>query len=212
MSPDPEVQETIQKIGPTRPANGTRRMAAQASGELNRPVNGKAVRRIFKGLGWSEHSRTKRQIIRTSKKPPGPKAPNQFWESDASYIWCGSYDWGLLLQRDRRLHRVVDGARAGRPSHAPRGHHVGDQRGGRRRSGTARPDTLGRQWIPVHRPRIQIIYGGAGNHPPPNTSTSTRQSRTDTLSPFTQDAQKRVRLAAGVCRHPRSQRGDACSV
>ena len=30
VSPDPEVQEMIQKIGPARPTYGTRRMAAQA--------------------------------------------------------------------------------------------------------------------------------------------------------------------------------------
>ncbi len=36
VSPDPEVREMIQKIGPARPAYGTRRMAAQASKELNR--------------------------------------------------------------------------------------------------------------------------------------------------------------------------------
>ncbi len=93
VSPDPEVQEMIQKIGPARPTYGTRRMAAQAFGELNRPVNRKAVRRIFKRLGWSEPSRTKREIIRTNKKPPRPKAPNQLLESDMSYIWCGSDGW-----------------------------------------------------------------------------------------------------------------------
>ena len=95
--PDPEVQEMIQKIGPARPTYGTRRMAAQASRELNRPVNRKAVRRIFKRLGWSEPSRTKREIIRANKKPPRPKAPNRFWESDMSYIWCGSDGWGYCF-------------------------------------------------------------------------------------------------------------------
>ena len=37
VSPDPEVQETVQKIGPERSTYGTRRMAAQISRELNRP-------------------------------------------------------------------------------------------------------------------------------------------------------------------------------
>ena len=93
VSPDPEVQEMIQKIGPARPTYGTRRMAAQASGELNRPVNRKAVGRIFKRLGWTRPSRTKREIIRANKKPPRPKAPNRFWEPDMSYTWCGSDGW-----------------------------------------------------------------------------------------------------------------------
>ena len=90
MSPDPEVQEMIQKIGPARPTYVARRMAAQVSRELNRPVNCRMVRRIFERLGWTKPSRTKREIIRANKKPPQPKAPNQFWESDMSYRWCGS--------------------------------------------------------------------------------------------------------------------------
>ena len=94
VSPDPEVQETVQKIGPKRPTYGTRRMAAQVSRELNRPVNRKAVRRIFRRLGWSEPSRTKREIIRVNMKLPRPNAPNRFWESDMSYVWCGADGWG----------------------------------------------------------------------------------------------------------------------
>ena len=97
ISPDPLVQETVQKISPARPTYGTRRMAAQVSRELNRPVNRKTIRRIFKRLGWSEPSRTKREIIRANKKPPRPKAPNQFWESDMSYIWCGVDGWGYCF-------------------------------------------------------------------------------------------------------------------
>ena len=93
VPPDPEVLETVQKISHERPTYGTRRMAAQVSRELNRPVNRKAVSRIFRLLGWSEPARTKREIIRANKKPPRPKAPNQFWESDMSYIWCGVDGW-----------------------------------------------------------------------------------------------------------------------
>ena len=97
VSPDPVVQEVVQKIAPAGPKYGTRRMAAQVSRELNRPVNCKAIRRIFARLGWSESSRAKREIIRANKKPPRPKAPNQFWESDMSYIWCGAGGWGYCF-------------------------------------------------------------------------------------------------------------------
>ena len=97
VSPDPQVQEMVQKVGPIRPTYGTRRMAAQVSRELNRPVNRKAVRRIFERLGWTRPSRTKREIIRANKKLPQPKAPNQFWESDMSYIWCGTDGWGYCF-------------------------------------------------------------------------------------------------------------------
>ena len=97
VPPDPEVLEMVQKISHERPTYGTRRMAAQVSRELNRPVNHKAIRRIFGMLGWSEPARTKREIIRANKKPPRPKAPNQFWESDMSYIWCGVDGWGYCF-------------------------------------------------------------------------------------------------------------------
>lgn len=97
VSPDPEILEVVQKIGLKRPTYGTRRMAAQASRELNRPINRKSIKHIFKRLGWSKPSRTKREIIRTNKKIPKPKAPNQFWESDMSYIWCGKDGWGYCF-------------------------------------------------------------------------------------------------------------------
>lgn len=97
VSPDPEILDTVQKIAPARPTYGTRRMAAQISRELNRPVNRKAIRRIFKRLGWSKPSSTKREIIRANKQSPRPKAPNQFWESDMSYIWCGIDGWGYCF-------------------------------------------------------------------------------------------------------------------
>ena len=93
MSPDSQVQEMNRKIGPARPIYGTRLMAAQVSKELNRPVNRRVVRRTFRRLGWREPSRTKREIIRANKKPPRPNAPNRFWESDMSYVWCGADCW-----------------------------------------------------------------------------------------------------------------------
>ena len=71
VSPDPEVQDMVQdmvqKIGLKRPTYGTRRMSTQVSKELSRPVNHKAIRRIFKRLGWSKPSRTKHKIIRSNK-------------------------------------------------------------------------------------------------------------------------------------------------
>ena len=56
VSPDPEVLDTVQRIAPARPTYGIRRMAAQISRELNHPINRKAIRRIFKRLGWSKPS------------------------------------------------------------------------------------------------------------------------------------------------------------
>ena len=97
IPPDPKVQEMVQKIAPARPTYGSRRMAAQISRELGRQVNRKAIQCIFKRLGWTQPSRTKLDIIRTNKKLPRPKAPNKFWESDMSYIWCGTDGWGYCF-------------------------------------------------------------------------------------------------------------------
>ena len=78
-TPDPETCRRtpkcrrIQKIGPARPTCGTRRMAAQIFRELNHPVNCKAIRRIFKRLGWAKPSRTKREIIRANKNSRGQR-------------------------------------------------------------------------------------------------------------------------------------------
>ena len=94
VRPDPEVLEVVQKISSERPTYGTRRMVAKVSRELHRPVNRKAVSRIFRLLGWSEPAHTKRETIRANKKPPRPRAPNRFLESDMSYIWCGVDGWG----------------------------------------------------------------------------------------------------------------------
>ena len=93
VKPDPKVQDAVMRIAPLRPTYGSRRMAAQVSRELNRPVNRKAVRRIFGRLGWSAPARTKREIIRSNRKVPRPEGPGQFWESDMSYIWCGVDGW-----------------------------------------------------------------------------------------------------------------------
>ena len=93
IPPDPAVREAVLRIAPARPTYGTRRMAAQASRELGRPVNRKAVKRIFRMQGWSAPARTKREIIRSNRRVPRPDGPNSFWESDMSYIWCGTDGW-----------------------------------------------------------------------------------------------------------------------
>ena len=49
--------------------------------------------RIFKRRDRSETACTKKEIIWTNKMIPEPDAPNQFWESDMSYIWCGIDGW-----------------------------------------------------------------------------------------------------------------------
>ena len=83
-----QLQDAILDIISSRPTYGIRRMAAQASRVLGRPVNRKAVSRIFKRPGWNEPAHTKEETIHSNIKPPRPDAPNKFWKSDMSYIWC----------------------------------------------------------------------------------------------------------------------------
>ncbi len=87
------VSETVQKIGSARPTYGTRRMAAAVSRELKTAVNRKQVRRIFHRLAWIEPSKSKKQIIKVSRKLFHPTAPNQLWEADMSYVDCGADGW-----------------------------------------------------------------------------------------------------------------------
>jgi len=87
-----KVTEIVQKIGSTRPTYGTRRMAA-ASRELKTAVNRKQIRRIFHRLAWIEPSKTKKQIIKVSRKLFKPTAPSQLWEADMSYVDCGDDGW-----------------------------------------------------------------------------------------------------------------------
>ena len=91
--PDPAVRDAVISTAHSRPTYGTRRMAAQVSRDLGRAVNRKAVRRIFRMLGWSAPSRTKREIVRSNRRVPDPDGPNRFWESDMSYLWCGTDGW-----------------------------------------------------------------------------------------------------------------------
>ncbi|MGI0058300.1 MAG: IS3 family transposase [Nitrosotalea sp.] len=94
---DQVVSKTVQDIGIARPTYGTRRMAAAISRELQTPVNRKQVRRIFHKLGWIEPRKPKSEIIRSGKKLLKPTAPNQMWQTDMTYIWCGIDGWCYLF-------------------------------------------------------------------------------------------------------------------
>ena len=87
------VSDTVQNIGNTRPTYGTRRMAAAATRELGFAVNRKQIRRIFHKLGWIEPKKTKKQIMASKKKLAKPTAPNQLWQTDMTYVWCGIDGW-----------------------------------------------------------------------------------------------------------------------
>lgn len=95
---DPAVVDLTQDIGTRRPSYGTRRMAVMLSRHLGRPVNRKQVRRVFHALHWLEPAKKKTDIIRESvRKPARPSAPDQLWETDMTYVWCGIDRWCYLF-------------------------------------------------------------------------------------------------------------------
>ena len=85
--------QAVQRIGGKRPTYGTRRMAAQVCRGTHTATNRKKIQRIFRKLGWIEPQKTKNDIIRTNRKLFKPDAPNQLWETDTTYVWCGIDGW-----------------------------------------------------------------------------------------------------------------------
>jgi transposase InsO family protein len=95
---DPAVVDAAESITLKRPFYGTRRMAVMLSRELGRPINRKQVQRIFHALNWVEPSKKKADIIRSKGKVVKASRPNELWEADMSYVWCGNKDgWCYLF-------------------------------------------------------------------------------------------------------------------
>ena len=88
---DPSMMQMIQKIREERPFYGTRRIAAELSRRLDRAVNRKLVQCAYKKMGWSQ-SKLSTKDPKTRWKPIQATRPNQFWETDITYIWCGQVD------------------------------------------------------------------------------------------------------------------------
>ena len=83
------IEKEIQEISLQRPTYGTRRMAAMLTRILVIPVNRKRIHRIFRKMGYITPSKCKKEILHS--KVPNVKAdrPNQVWEADLTYIYCG---------------------------------------------------------------------------------------------------------------------------
>jgi transposase InsO family protein len=95
---DAAVVDAARKIALERPSYGTRRMAVMISRELGRSVNRKQVQRVFHALNWIEPAKKKTDIIRSKGKTVKASRPNELWEADMSYIWCGNKDgWCYLF-------------------------------------------------------------------------------------------------------------------
>jgi len=90
------VTEIVQTIGSTRPTYGTRRMAAAASRELGKAVNRKQIRRIFRRLAWIEPSKSKKQIIKVSRKLFKPTVPSQLWRQTC-HMWIVEMMVGVIV-------------------------------------------------------------------------------------------------------------------
>ena len=76
---------------------GIRRMAESVSRELDVPINRKQIQRIYRKTGMISPQKTKKDIKRSNRKPLKPTEPNQLWEMEMTYIWCGIDSWCLLL-------------------------------------------------------------------------------------------------------------------
>ena len=87
------MESLIMVVAKTRSTYGTRRMAAQLVRQLGAPVNRKKMSRIYRKLEWTTPKVRKSEIIRSGRRLPKPVEPNQFWEADMSYIWCGRDGW-----------------------------------------------------------------------------------------------------------------------
>ena len=90
---NPGMVGAVKRISVRRPTYGTRRMAAQISRETGVPVNRKQIQRIYRKTGYIQPQKTKKDIIRTKRRLFKPEAPNQLWELDITYVWCGIDGW-----------------------------------------------------------------------------------------------------------------------
>ena len=88
---DTSVLDMIRDIRKKRPFYGTRRVAAELSRQLGRPVNRKAVRRLYRLAGWNKPAPLKANT-KARWKPIKAVRPNQLWQTDITYVWCGQVD------------------------------------------------------------------------------------------------------------------------
>ncbi len=148
------VLQLIHPIREERPFYGTRRMAAELSGMLDRPVNHNLVRRLYRRMGWGLPARDLR-CAKARWMPIGTARPNRAWETDhILHLVRSARRLVLLLQRPGYLHQAVDRLPVRHPGHRERRRRVA--RRGRRRSqaGLLQADPPVRQRVPVRRQKV----------------------------------------------------------
>lgn len=90
---NPAVVDAVRRISKRRPTYGTRRMAVQVTRDTGTATNRKQMQRIFRKIGYIQPQKTKNELVHTGRRLFKPKAPNQLWETDITYIWCGVDGW-----------------------------------------------------------------------------------------------------------------------
>ena len=90
MDIDLAMLQMMREILDERPFYGTRRVAAEMSRRLSRMVNRKTVRRIYRRMGWDKPQRMRTPKVRWT--PIRADCPNEVWETDITYVWCGQVD------------------------------------------------------------------------------------------------------------------------
>ena len=77
----------ILDIRERRPFYGTRRVAAELFRQLGRPVNRKAISRLYRLVGWNEPAPPRADAM-TRWKPIKAVRPNQPWQTDITrMVW-----------------------------------------------------------------------------------------------------------------------------
>ena len=66
-------------------------MAAETARRPGRPVNRKGAGRAYRPAGWSRPVPS-RADARARWKPIKAARPNQVWQTDIMYVWCGQAD------------------------------------------------------------------------------------------------------------------------
>ena len=148
------VLQLIRQIREERPFYGTRRMAAELSRMLDRPVNRKMVRRVYRRMGRGLPA----QDLRCAKArwtPIKAARPNQVWETDHTLrLVRPARRLVLLLQRSGHLHQAVDRLPVRHPGHRERRRRVASRGRHRSQAGLHQADPPVRQRIPVRQQKV----------------------------------------------------------
>ena len=88
---DQSILDMVRAIRERRSFYGTRRVAAELSRQLGRPINRKTIRRLYSLVGWSKSVPPKADA-KARWKPIEAVRPNQIWQTYITYVWCGQAD------------------------------------------------------------------------------------------------------------------------